>query len=43
VVPFTHAALYTEKLPQATVQEFEDRGHQFGNDLSEVARDIRGL
>jgi predicted alpha/beta hydrolase family esterase len=40
-VPFAHLALYAEKLPQATVYEFDDRGHQFDDDLSEVAQDIR--
>src|SRR5918992_19121 len=43
VVPFAHAALYEQKLPRATVREFDGRGHQFGEDLSEVARDIGGL
>ena len=42
-VPFAHLALYREKLPRATVREFDGRGHQFGDDLSEVARDIEGL
>jgi predicted alpha/beta hydrolase family esterase len=42
-VPFAHQALYAEKLPQATVREFADRGHQFNNDLSEVAQDIQAL
>jgi pimeloyl-ACP methyl ester carboxylesterase len=41
VVPFEHLALYQAKLPKATVREFDGRGHQFGDDLSEVARDIR--
>jgi predicted alpha/beta hydrolase family esterase len=41
VVPFAHAALYAEKLPRATVREFDGRGHQFGDDLSEVAREIK--
>ena len=41
VVPFAHAALYAEKLPRATVREFYGRGHQFGDDLSEVAREIK--
>ncbi|MEO7909781.1 MAG: alpha/beta hydrolase [Roseiflexaceae bacterium] len=39
-VPFTHLALYAEKLPQATICEFDDRGHQFKSALSEVAADI---
>jgi predicted alpha/beta hydrolase family esterase len=41
MVPFAHLALYRGKLPWATVREFDSRGHQFGDDLSEVARDIR--
>jgi predicted alpha/beta hydrolase family esterase len=43
VVPFAHAALYAQKLPRATVREFDGRGHQFDDDLSEVARDIGRL
>jgi predicted alpha/beta hydrolase family esterase len=43
IVPFAHLALYAEKLPQATIREFDGRGHQFNNDLSEVARDIKSL
>jgi uncharacterized protein len=42
VVPFAHAALYAEKLPRATVRWFDGRGHQFADNLSEVARDIGG-
>jgi predicted alpha/beta hydrolase family esterase len=42
-VPFEHLALYTEKLPEAAIHEFYGRGHQFDDDLSEVARDIRRL
>lgn len=42
-VPFAHQALYAEALPQATIRTFEDRGHQFGDDLSEMAEDIRAL
>jgi hypothetical protein len=30
-------------LKWATVREFDGRGHQFGDDLSEVARDIEKL
>ena len=41
VVPFAHLALYEAKLPQAAVRRFDGRGHQFGDDLSEVAGDIR--
>ena len=43
VVPFAHLALYKEKLPQATIREFDGRGHQFNDDLSDVARDIERL
>lgn len=42
-VPFAHLAQYGDKLPEATVREFDGRGHQFNNDLSEVAADIRSL
>jgi uncharacterized protein len=41
VVPFAHLALYAAKLPQATIRELDGRGHQFRNDLAEVAEDIR--
>jgi predicted alpha/beta hydrolase family esterase len=40
VVPFDHMALYTGLLPDATSREVDGRGHQFGNDLVEVAQDI---
>lgn len=42
-VPFAHLELYAEKLLQATIRTFDDRGHQFNNDLTEVAQDIKGL
>ncbi len=42
-VPFAHLTLYAEKLPQATIHQFDDRGHQFDDDLSEVTRDIKRL
>jgi serine hydrolase len=42
-VPFSHLAIYAEKIPQATIREFDGRGHQFNNDLSEVAADIKSL
>jgi predicted alpha/beta hydrolase family esterase len=42
-VPFAHLAFYAEKIPGATVREFDGRGHQFNNDLSEVAADIKSL
>lgn len=40
-VPFAHLALYAAKLPHAIIRELDGRGHQFGNDLAEVAEDIR--
>ena len=43
IVPFEHLAMHVEKFPQATIRKFEGRGHQFNNDLSEIAADIRRL
>ena len=43
VVPFEHLELYKQRLPQAAFREFDGRGHQFDDDLSEVAVDIEGL
>lgn len=43
VVPFAHLALYAGRLPRAAVREFDGRGHQFGDDLAEVAEDIGRL
>ncbi len=40
-VPFAHLALHGARLPQATIRAVDGRGHQFGNDLTDVARDIR--
>lgn len=42
-VPFAHLGIYAEKIPQATTREFDGRGHQFNNDLSEVAADIKSF
>ena len=42
-VPFAHLVLYAEKVPQARVRAFEGRGHQFDDDMSEIAHDIEGL
>jgi predicted alpha/beta hydrolase family esterase len=41
VVPFAHVELYAASLPQATLRAVDGRGHQFGNDLADVAEDIR--
>ncbi len=43
IVPFAHLNPYEENIPQATVRKFDGRGHQFNNDLSEVAADIKSL
>ena len=32
VVPFGHLGIYRQKIPQATVREFETGGHQLNND-----------
>jgi len=42
-VPFDHLELYQRVLPQAIVRAFDDGGHQFNDDLSAVARDIKAL
>lgn len=41
VVPFAHQALYAQQLLHATVRPFDDRGHQFQDDLSAVVADIQ--
>jgi predicted alpha/beta hydrolase family esterase len=43
VVPFSHLAMYAEKLPKATIREFDSGGHQFNDDLSVMAADIKNL
>jgi len=43
VVPFAHLALHGARLPQAILRASDGRGHQFGNDLSDVARDIQSV
>jgi len=42
-VPVDHFALYRHKLPGAIFRTIESGGHQFGNDLSLVAKDIKNL
>jgi len=42
-VPFDHLGIYAHNLPQATVCEIASGGHQFNNDLSPVAKDIKSL
>lgn len=43
VVPFAHEKLFSETFQMATVREIAGRGHQFDNDLAEVAKDIFAL
>jgi predicted alpha/beta hydrolase family esterase len=40
VVPFSHLALYSARLPRASIQPVGVGGHQLGKDLAVVARDI---
>ena len=42
-VPFEHLSIYARKLAKATVREVTTGGHQFNNDLSVVANDIKSL
>lgn len=42
-IPFNHLTSYRHKLPAATFREIESGGHQLGNDLSLVAKDIKNL
>ena len=41
IVPFAHLARHAARLPGAITRVTDGRGHQFGNDLSDVAADIR--
>jgi serine hydrolase len=41
IVPFRHLALHAARLPRAIVRESNRGGHQFANDLANVASDIR--
>jgi predicted alpha/beta hydrolase family esterase len=43
IVPFDHLALYAQVLPQATVRQLDEGGHQLNNDLSAVAKDVKIL
>lgn len=42
-VDISHLAIYAEKLPQATIRKPPSGGHQLGEDLTQVARDIQSL
>lgn len=41
IVPFSHLAMYSKLLPNATVRALDGRNHQLNDNLSEVADDIR--
>jgi len=41
VVPFAHLALHGARIPRALTRVLDRGGHQFGNDLTSVASDIR--
>ena len=42
-IPFDHLASYSHKLPVATFREIENGGHQLGNNIKLVAKDIKDL
>ena len=42
-VAFDHIGLYSQNLPQATIREIANGGHQLNNDLTIVAKDIQSL
>jgi uncharacterized protein len=42
-IPFDHLASYRNKLPLATFREIENGGHQLGNNLNLIAKDIKDL
>ncbi|MDF2660040.1 MAG: Alpha/beta hydrolase family [Paenibacillus sp.] len=43
IVPFTHLERYAERFPEAIIRKLDGRGHQFNNDLFEVAQVIKTL
>ena len=42
VVPFSHLALHGARIPRAVRRVVDSGGHQFGDNLTAVARDIQG-
>lgn len=42
-VPVAHVEMYAKALPMAVVRRLPGRDHQLGEDMSEVARDIKAL
>ena len=43
VVPFDHFTIYKQNIPWAVFREMSHGGHQFNNDLTPVANDIKSL
>ena len=43
IAPFSHLALYAEKVPFAKIRKIVGRGHQLNDDLSVVVEDIKSL
>jgi serine hydrolase len=43
IVPFAHLELHEARLPRAVNRAIDVGGHQFGNDLTNVARDIHDM
>lgn len=41
IVPFAHLGLHGARIPRAVTRLFDSGGHQFGNDLTAIATDIR--
>ena len=41
IVPFSHLTLHAARLRRAVVRKNDTGGHQFGNDLANVANDIK--
>lgn len=41
IVPFAHLALHGARIPRAIVRAFDNGGHQFGNDMTHIAADVR--
>lgn len=42
-IPFSHFDQYKQKLTQATFRDIKSGGHQFNNDLTLVANDIKSI
>jgi hypothetical protein len=42
-IDIANLAIYAKQLPQSTIREPASGGHQVGNDLTQVALDIKNL